>query len=34
MALINIYQIGNSRKSQGIREAVLRGLIKTPDDLE
>lgn len=31
--LILIYQMGNLRKSQGIAEAVLRGLIKTPDDL-
>jgi hypothetical protein len=28
-----IYQLGNLRKSQGIAEAVRRGLIKTPDDL-
>ncbi len=28
-----VYQLGNLRKSQGIAEAVLRGLIKTPDDL-
>ena len=28
-----IYQMGNLRKSQGIAEAVLRGLIKKPDDL-
>ena len=32
--LIFVYQIGNLRKSQGIAEAVLRGLIKTPDDLQ
>lgn len=29
-----VYQIGNLRKAQGIAEAVLRGLIKTPDDLK
>ena len=33
-ALFRVYQVGNLRKSQGIYEAVLRGLIKTPDDLE
>ena len=33
-ALISVYQIGNLRKSQGIYEAVLRGLIKAPNDLE
>lgn len=33
-ALLNVYQMGNLRKSQGIYEAVLRGLIKTPDDLQ
>ena len=32
--LIFVYQIGNLRKSQGIAEAVLRGLIKTPDELK
>ena len=32
--LIFVYQMGNLRKSQGIAEAVLRGLIKTPDDLK
>lgn len=31
--LTMIYQLGNLRKSQGIAEAVLRGLIKAPDDL-
>lgn len=31
--LTMIYQLGNLRKSQGIAEAVLRGLIKSPDDL-
>ncbi len=29
-----VYQIGNLRKAQGIAEAVMRGLIKTPDDLK
>jgi predicted DNA-binding protein len=33
-ALLYVYQIGNLRKAQGIAEAVLRGLIKTPDDLK
>lgn len=33
-SLFYVYQIGNLRKSQGIAEAVLRGLIKTPDDLK
>lgn len=33
-ALFRVFQVGNLRKSQGIYEAVLRGLIKTPDDLE
>lgn len=33
-SLMLVYQHGNLRKSQGIAEAVLRGLIKTPDDLE
>lgn len=33
-SLILVYQYGNLRKSQGIAEAVLRGLIKTPDDLQ
>jgi predicted transcriptional regulator len=33
-SMILIYQFGNLRKSQGIAEAVLRGLIKTPDDLK
>ncbi|HSK71543.1 MAG TPA: hypothetical protein VK892_07605 [Pyrinomonadaceae bacterium] len=33
-ALFRVYQVGNLRKSQGIYEAVQRGLIKTPDDLE
>ena len=32
-ALFRVYQVGNLRKSQGIAEAVARGLIKTPDDL-
>lgn len=32
-ALFRVYQVGNLRKSQGIAEAVGRGLIKTPDDL-
>lgn len=32
--MLLVYQIGNLRKSQGIAEAVLRGLIKTPDDLK
>jgi hypothetical protein len=29
-----IYQWGNLRKAQGITEAVTRGLIKSPEDLE
>lgn len=33
-SLLLVYQHGNLRKSQGIAEAVLRGLIKTPDDLK
>lgn len=33
-SLMLVYQYGNLRKSQGIAEAVLRGLIKTPDDLK
>lgn len=33
-ALFRVYQVGNLRKSQGIVEAVGRGLIKTPDDLK
>ena len=33
-ALFRVYQVGNLRKSQGIAEAVQRGLIKTPDDLK
>ncbi len=33
-SLMLVYQYGNLRKSQGIAEAVLRGLIKTPDDLQ
>ncbi|CAN5663383.1 hypothetical protein BH20ACI4_BH20ACI4_08430 [soil metagenome] len=33
-ALFRVYQVGNLRKSQGIYEAVERGLIKTPDDLK
>lgn len=32
--LLMVYQLGNLRKAQGIAEAVLRGLIKTPDDLQ
>lgn len=32
-ALMVVYQMGNLRKAQGIHEAFLRGLIKTPDDL-
>lgn len=32
-SLFRVYQVGNLRKSQGIAEAVGRGLIKTPDDL-
>ncbi len=32
-ALMRVYQVGNLRKSQGIYEAVRRGLIETPDDL-
>lgn len=33
-SMLYVYQIGNLRKSQGIVEAVLRGLIETPDDLQ
>ena len=33
-AFIRVYQMGNLRKAQGIAEAFLRGLIKTPDDLK
>jgi hypothetical protein len=33
-SMLLIYQLGNLRKSQGIAEAVVRGLIKTPDDLQ
>ena len=33
-AFMRVYQAGNLRKSQGIYEAVQRGLIKTPDDLK
>ncbi len=33
-ALFRVYQVGNLRKSQGIVEAVQRGLIKTPADLK
>lgn len=33
-ALFRVFQVGNLRKSQAIYEAVQRGLIKTPDDLE
>ena len=32
--LFRVYQVGNLRKAQAIREAVERGLIKTPDDLK
>lgn len=32
--LFRVYQAGNLRKSQGIAEAVRRGLLKTPDDLK
>ena len=32
-ALVRVSQAGNLRKSQGIYEAVLRGLIKSPNDL-
>ncbi len=32
--LLMVYQLGNLRKAQGIVEAVRRGLIKTPDDLQ
>ena len=33
-ALFRVFQFGNLRKAQGIYEAVQRGLIKSPDDLE
>jgi hypothetical protein len=33
-SMVFVYQVGNLRKSQGIAEAVLRGLIKSPDDLK
>lgn len=33
-SMLLVYEVGNLRKSQGIAEAVLRGLIKTPDDLK
>ena len=33
-AMLYVYQVGNLRKAQGIAEAVGRGLIKTPDDLQ
>ena len=33
-ALMRVYQVGNLRKAQGIYEAVRRGLLKTPDDLQ
>jgi Arc/MetJ-type ribon-helix-helix transcriptional regulator len=33
-AVMRVYQAGNLRKAQGIAEAVHRGLIKTPDDLQ
>jgi Arc/MetJ-type ribon-helix-helix transcriptional regulator len=33
-SMLLVYGLGNLRKSQGIAEAVLRGLIKTPDDLQ
>ena len=32
--LLRVYQVGNLRKAQGIYEAIRRGLIKTPDDLQ
>ena len=32
-ALMVVYQMGTLQKAQGIYEAFLRGLIKTPDDL-
>lgn len=33
-ALFRVFQFGNLRKSQGIYEAVQRGLIENPDDLK
>ncbi len=33
-SMLWVYGLGNLRKSQGIAEAILRGLIKTPDDLQ
>ena len=33
-ALFRVFQFGNLRKSQGIYEAVQRGLIKSSDDLK
>ena len=33
-AMFRVFQYGNLRKSQGLYEAVQRGLIKTPDDLK
>ena len=33
-SMVFVYQVGNLRKSQGIAEAVLRGLLKSPDDLK
>lgn len=33
-ALMRVYQVGNLRKSQGVYEAVRRGLVETPDDLQ
>jgi Arc/MetJ-type ribon-helix-helix transcriptional regulator len=33
-AVMRVYQAGNLRKAQGIAEAVHRGLIKTPADLQ
>lgn len=33
-SMLLIYQLGNLRKSQGIAEAVMRGLVKTPEDLQ
>ena len=33
-SMVFVYQVGNLRKSQGIAEAVLRGLIKSPEDLK
>ena len=33
-SMVFVYQVGNLRKAQGIAEAVLRGLLKSPDDLK